>query len=282
MIAYPFEAGGITTRVLTAGDTGPAVLLLHGFTSRADRWQNTVTSMAAQGYRVFAPDLPGHGFAEKRLASNHSVSGYRDFVIDLMNRLGIERASLVGTSLGGHVLAAVAKEEPDRVENLVMVCSMGLEALPAEKVAAIRAGLTDMSVNAIRQRLLSVFTDPRFVTDELVREDMLINTSPGAGASLGKFGDYLSSGFNDDLVLDDLVSLDSRFPLLMIWGENDKIAPPRIAYNAHERLPHSRVAMMRQVAHTPYIENPPLFESILLKFIQGKGDVSSSDVEYRG
>lgn len=281
MIVYPFQGGGITTRIIAAGDEGPAILLLHGFTSRADRWRDTVAMLAARGYRAFAPDLPGHGFAEKSAAFDHSVPGYRDFVIELIERLGLERLSLVGTSLGGQVLAAVTRKVPQRIENLVMVCSMGLEPLPADKVAAIRGGLDDMSLSAMRQRLLSVFADPRFVTDDLVREDVLVNTSPGAAESLGKFGRYLESGFERDLVLEDLVSLDGKVPFLMIWGENDKGTPVRIADNARARLPNSRLAVMRHAAHTPYIESPEVFESVLLNFLTKGTGVSSADVEYR-
>ena len=281
MIVYPFEAGGIVTRMLAAGDKGPVILLLHGFTSRADRWRQTVADLAARGYRVFAPDLPGHGFASKSTAFDHSVVGYRDFVIDVLDRLGVDRASLVGASLGGHVLAAVAKQIPDRVDHLVMIGSMGLEPLPAERVAKIRAGLSDMSLPAMRARLLSVFSDPDIVTDELVKEDVLVNTSPGAEESLGKFGGHLASGYNDHLALPDLVALDGKIPLLLLWGSDDKSVPVEVAQATRERMPHARFAIMPGINHTPYIENPALFQQIVLDFLQNGRGISAAGVTYR-
>lgn len=270
MIAYPFAAGGIVTRVFESGSSGRPILLLHGFTSRADRWRQTAIDLGAKGYRVFVPDLPGHGFATKSAALDHSVNGYRDFVLDLLDKLGLDRLSLVGTSLGGHIVAKVAAHSPGRVEKLVMIGSMGLHALPPERVGAIRTGLADMSPAAMRARLLSVFTDPSFVTEDLVMEDVRVNTSPGAKESIDTFAAYLASGFNKDLALDDLVALDGRVPLLMLWGEDDKSMPVEIAYKARERLRHARLATLRNVNHTPYIESPAMFQKVLTDFLEDR------------
>jgi len=280
MLTYPFGAGGIVTRLITAGKSGEVVVLLHGFTSRADRWRGTVGTLAAQGYRVFAPDLPGHGFATKDPAFDHSVGGYRDFVLDLIARLRLDRINLVGTSLGGHVAAAVAARVPDLVSRLVMIGSMGLDRLPDERIAAIRAGLSDMSFAAIRTRLLTVFNDPALVTDDLVKEDMLVNTSPGAVACLQKFGTYLASSFNKELAIDDLVALDAKVPLLLIWGEDDRSAPLAVAHAVRKRLSHARLAVMHGINHTPYIESAELFCRILQAFLRDGATISDRDVSY--
>jgi hypothetical protein len=68
-----------------------------------------------------------------------------------------------------------------------------------------------MSPETMRARLLTVFSDPRFVTDELVREDVLVNTCPGAKDSLGGFVGYMAARFNEDLVADGLAALGDRF-----------------------------------------------------------------------
>src|ERR1700722_9103662 len=132
MICYPLAVGSFVTRLFAAGDVGPPVLLIHGFTSRADRFRGTAEALAAKGYRVFIPDLPGHGFATKDPRHDHSIGGYRDFVIGLMDQLGLERATLIGTSLGGHVVAAVACKLPERVAALTMIGSLGVAPLPPE------------------------------------------------------------------------------------------------------------------------------------------------------
>ena len=270
MICYPFAVDNVMTRVFEAGTGDKVVVLQHGLTSRADRWRQTVAALAAQGYHVYAADLPGHGFASKDSSCDQSISGYRDFLLRFLDKIGAKRAHLVGTSLGGHVVAAAAISQPERIETLTMIGSLGLLPIPAERIATVRSWLSDMSASAMRERLLRVFTDPRHVTDDLVQEDVMVNTSPGAVASLERFLDYMQARFNDELVLQDLVSLGGRFPLLLLWGEMDQSVPVSVAHAARQALPHARLVTLAAVNHTPYIERPDLFEPVLLDFMSGQ------------
>jgi 2-hydroxy-6-oxonona-2,4-dienedioate hydrolase len=274
-------AGSVVTRVFAAGEAGPPVILLHGLTSRADRFRGTAEALAAKNYRVVIPDLPGHGFATKDPSHDHSIAGYRDFVIGVMDGLGLERASLVGTSLGGHVAGAVACKMPERVTSLTMIGSLGLSPLARERMLAIKSGIADMSLAAMRNRLLRVFKDPKFVTDELVREDVAINTSPGATACLNAFTDYMVERFNDDLVLDGLATLAGRLSVLLLWGEEDASVPVEIARAARASLPRAKLAIIGGVNHTPYIERPDLFEPIILDFLAGRlGSFKAPEISY--
>jgi pimeloyl-ACP methyl ester carboxylesterase len=270
MIVYPYGVGAVTTRIIEAGQGDDVLLLLHGFTSRADRWRGNIDGLAALGYRVIAPDLPGHGFASKDPTFDHSVGGYRDFILAILDRLQIRRAVMVGTSLGGHVLADLACRTPERVTKLVMIGSMGLQELGDDRVAAIRRGLEDMSVQAIKARLTSVFSDASLVTEDLIQEDMLANTSPGAQQSLQAFGKYLAAGFNNDLVSDRLAEIADRIPVLLLWGEQDRSAPVEIARAARSNLPNSRLAVIAGTNHTPYMECPTLFQQILEAFLRDR------------
>src|SRR5689334_25056048 len=139
MISYPLAVGSSITRVIESGTTGPVVILLHGLTSRADRWRHNIDALAGAGYHVYAPDLPGHGFASKTAEFDHSIPGYRDFLLTLLDRIGADRATLVGTSLGGHVVAAAAIAQPSRVERLVVIGSLGLQPVTEEKIARTTA-----------------------------------------------------------------------------------------------------------------------------------------------
>jgi pimeloyl-ACP methyl ester carboxylesterase len=268
MISYPLGVGTVITRIIEAGHGDKVLLLLHGFTSRADRWRGNIDDFATLGYRVVAPDLPGHGFASKDPAFDHSVGGYRNFIVALLDRLQIQRAVMVGTSLGGHVLADVTCREPERVEKLVMIGSMGLQALAEGQISAINNGLNEMSIKAIRARLLTVFSDASLVSDDLVSEDMLFNTSPGAQESLLAFGRYLAERFNGDLILDHLARIDGQVPLLLLWGDQDMPAPVEIAYAARARLSNARLAVMTGINHTPYMEDPSLFRRIVEAFLR--------------
>jgi pimeloyl-ACP methyl ester carboxylesterase len=270
MIMYPFGVDDIVTRVFEAPSDGPPILFLHGLTSRADRFRATLGRFAEAGYHGYAIDLPGHGFASKGAQPNHSIAGYRDFVLGFLDRIGAKKIVLVGASLGGHVLAAVACKAPERVEKLVMIGSLGLAPVSPERVAQIRSGIGNMTREALRGRLLTVFSDPRHVTDTLVEEDLRINTSPGAKESFAAFLDYMATRFNDDLVLEPLRRLGDRVDLMLLWGDQDKSVPVEIGRAARRELARARLAVIAGINHTPYIENPDAFDSIVLDFLGGR------------
>jgi pyruvate dehydrogenase E2 component (dihydrolipoamide acetyltransferase) len=283
MLMYPLAVGQTVTRVFEAGQrAAPPLILVHGLTSRADRWRQNLEPLAATGYRVFALDLPGHGFATKSASGDHSIAGYRDFILAFLDKIEAPQAVLVGTSLGGHIVAAAACHQPQRVRALVMIGSLGLQPVTTERVEKIRTGLADMSFEAMRRRLLTVFSDEHFVTDELVREDVLVNTSPGAAGCLSRFCGYMAERFNRDLVLDGLAALGKALPLLLVWGEEDQSVPVAVGRAARERLVDAKLVTFARTNHTPYMERPELFNRVLIDFLGGRlGSFAAPELTYR-
>jgi 2-hydroxy-6-oxonona-2,4-dienedioate hydrolase len=271
MIAYPIAAGRTITRVLEAGAAGaPAILLVHGLSSRADRWVRNIDALAAAGYRVIAADLPGHGFATKDPTADHTIGGYADFILHLLDALHIGQATLVGTSLGGHVVAAAALRQPRRATRMMMIGSTGFVPSTPERVQSFRNWIMNLTPEAHRPMLERVFSDRTLVTDDMVHEDVRINTSPGAAACFDKFLTYMGSGFNDDLVLDRLPGIADAVPLLLLWGVNDSSVAVEIGRKARASLAEARLVCVEGLNHTPYYENPALFNHVLLKFIAGE------------
>lgn len=273
MIAYPVNAGGISTRIFDAGRAeDPVILLVHGLSSRADRWVRNIDALADSGFRVIAPDLPGHGFAAKRPEHDHTIGGYSDFLLNLLDALKINRATFVGTSMGGHVVAAAALKAPDRVERLMMIGTTGLSPSTPERAQGFRDWIMHLTPESHRPRLERVFTDRTLASDDMVREDVLINTSPGASACFDRFITYMATSYNEDLVLDRLREIEDKVPLLLFWGEDDSSVSVAIGHKAREALPKSRLVCVKNINHTPYYENPTLFNDVLLKFMAGRID----------
>jgi pimeloyl-ACP methyl ester carboxylesterase len=270
MIVYPMAVGGILTRVLEAGAAdAPPIILVHGLTSRADRWRANIDALAGAGYRVLALDLPGHGFATKDPAHDHSVPAYARFVLDFLDTLGANTAVLVGTSLGGQVVGAAAIAAPERVKALVMIGSLGFRPITLERVAAMRELFGDMTPAAMRARLLTVFSDPRFVTDDLVAEDIRVNSSPGAAACLARFLDYMADRFNGDLLAGRIDAVAARMPTLLVWGEEDRSVPIEVGRAARAALSTARLVTLAKTSHTPYLERSDLFNRMLMSFLAG-------------
>lgn len=283
MIQYPLGAAGTLTRVLEAGRGDRKMLLVHGVGARADRWRLNLEGLAEAGYHPYAVDLPGHGLAEKGGRFDHSVPNYAAFVRAVLDEVDADRAYLVGTSLGGHILATVACEIPERVAGLVLVGTLGMAPLgPAARERT--AGLIgDTSPEMVDRKLHSVIHDDSLVTDELYREEIRINNSPGAAEAFEHVSDYFANRIDDHVVGERLAALGDRFGVLLVWGREDLGFPLAMGEAAHELLGGSRLAIMDGTAHAPYFERPATFNAIVTQHFAGRlGEEPLDGVELRG
>ena len=282
MIQYPLGAAGTLTRVLEAGEGDNTMLLVHGVGARADRWRLNLPGLADAGYHCYAVDLPGHGLAEKGARFDHSVPNYAAFARAVLDEVAAERVYLVGTSLGGHVLATVACDMPERVAGLVLVGTLGMA--PIGQAARERtAGLIgDTSPEMVDRKLHSVIHDDSLVTVEMHREEVLVNNSPGAAEGFERVSDYFANRIDDDVVGERLAELGGRFGVLLVWGREDLGFPLAMGEAAHELLDGSTLAIMDDAAHAPYFERPETFNAIVTQFLDGRlGDEPLDGVELR-
>lgn len=268
MIQFPLAVDGVLTRVLAAGSGPDHLVLVHGVGARADRWSRNVDDLAAAGWQVHAFDLPGHGLAQKGPGPDYSVPGYARFLDGFLDAVGAEAAVVVGTSLGGHVAATLACERPERVRALVLVGSIGLVPWGAERRAASRARLRDVSRQGVARKLEVVVHDPGLVTGEWLEEEYLVNNSPGAEESFAAISDYVADRIDDDLIGPRLAAMAAdRPPTLLIWGEQERAVPLETGRRAHAMLDGSELAVISAASHAPYFERPDEFNRVLLDFL---------------
>ena len=267
VIAYPFAAGRILTRVLEAGGGDDVVVFLHGLGARADRWRASLPAFAAQGYRAFAIDLPGHGFAAKDAGIPLDVPGFAGFLRDFLDAMGIARPILVGTSLGGHVAACFAVENPGRARALVLVGAVGLVPLGREAGDKIRRNVRETGRDAIESKLAFVLADPGLISVALIEEEHRINTSPGAAEVFRRLGDYIAEEIDRDTVGPRLKGLVATLPMLLVWGEQDRAVPLAIGEQARQLLGLADLVVIPRAGHAPYLEQPALFERHVLRFL---------------
>ena len=284
MIQYPLGAAGALTRVLEAGRGDRTMLLVHGVGARADRWRLNLDAFAEAGYHAYAIDLPGHGLAEKGDRFDHSVPNYAAFARAVLDEVGAAgQVYLVGTSLGGHVLATVACEMPERLAGLVMVGTLGMAPIGPEARARTAGLIGDTTPEMVDRKLHSVIHDDSLVTAELHREEVRINNSPGAAEGFERVADYFAHRIDDDVVGERLAALSGRFPVLLVWGREDLGFPLSMGEAAHEMLGGSRLAIMDDAAHAPYFERPDAFNAIVTQFFAGRlGSEPLEGVELRG
>jgi pimeloyl-ACP methyl ester carboxylesterase len=250
---------------------GPAILLLHGLGHSTHGWRKVIGPLAAAGYRVMAVDLPGFGYSDK--PGGYSVDAYVQFVSDWLDLHCIERAALVGNSMGGAITAAVAGMRPDRVAAAVLVDpgGFGKEVTWLLRLAGLRLLRwlpRRVSRREVRRGLRFVFANPRLIEDEDV--DRIIELSKLEGA-LDSFLEIAHNaiGFRGVRAGQQLGEIAAHItaPALVIWGDRDRIIPPTHAELAHQAIPQAEVAIIENCGHVPQLEAPERFTELVLRFL---------------
>lgn len=216
------EVDGIRVRHARRGpDDGVPVLFLHGFGGDLGNWLFNLDAVAEVA-PVIALDLPGHGQSDPRLPGAGTLADLAGFVARFMAASGVDRAHLVGHSMGGAIASQLALAHPDRVASITLICSAGLGP-------DINADYIDGFVSAESRRELKpvaeqLFADPALVTRQLLDDLLKFKRMDGVTALLQQLSAALFAGGRQ--VDQPAARLDpKRTPLLVLWGEADRIIP---------------------------------------------------------
>jgi pimeloyl-ACP methyl ester carboxylesterase len=244
------------------------MICIHGIGSHAGWWRRNIQQLAAQGYRVIAPDLPGHGFAAAAPGWPLTIDGYRQFVLQLASTLAIaDPVVLVGHSLGGHVASAAALRKPDLVSHLILVAPTGITAMGDDRLRATQQRQSDLSREAIATKLRFAIADPDLVTEDWIDEDFRINNGPGAVLALKAVAAFLGSSLDDHVLGAELAELAKSLPTLLVWGDADRSVPIDVGRDAHEMVKAARFAVLHGAAHVPHYELPADFAEVVRAFL---------------
>jgi pimeloyl-ACP methyl ester carboxylesterase len=266
---------GRTISYLTGGE-GPVLLLVHGIASDSEAWRASLPLLARRA-RVIAPDLPGHG-ASAKAPGDYSLGSLASSMRDLLVKLGHERATLVGHSLGGGVAMQFAYMFPERTERLVLLSSGGLgrtvnpllraATLPGSElvIAATIGPLTALGrVGAATVRRLGLRVAPDL--GEVGRGFATLADREGRAAFLDTLRSVVN--FNGQRVdASDRLYLAARMPTLLLWGDRDPIIPTAHGLRARERMPGSRLVTFADSGHFPQIDDPHRFAATVLEFLE--------------
>jgi pimeloyl-ACP methyl ester carboxylesterase len=258
------------------GGEGPAVLLIHGITNSSATWEPVANRLSA-AHRVLAPDMPGHGDSQRH-HGDHSLGASASVLRDLLFALDIERATIVGHSLGGGVAMQFAYQFPESVERLVLVSSGGLGR---EVNAAIRAATLPFA-----ERVLGLGTSPpvklagRAVGSALGRVGLgpkgdTARMLEGVGSlsdgerrqAFVRAARSVISPRGQRVTANDRLYLTAEVPTLLVWGEHDRVIPADHGRTAHAAMPGSRLELFPDAGHFPQLDEPDRFADVLADFI---------------
>jgi monooxygenase len=244
--------------------SGPALVLLHGLGSSHLTW-SAVEDAFAQRFTVYELDLPGFGYSDKPFLYT-SARQEAAFVDDFLGSLGVERATVIGHSMGGDVALWLAVEHPERVDRLVLVniAEVG-EAAAVFRVAAtpvlgdvfLKTTTTPLTLGAM---LANPYVQKQMVTPRLADEYARIYWTPGARRALID----LARSYEVDRAALRAEIPSVHAPVLIVWTDADPYFPVSVARDLHDLLPTAEVEVIHDAGHLPQEEQPETFESVVL------------------
>jgi pimeloyl-ACP methyl ester carboxylesterase len=240
--------------------SGPVVVLLHGLGGNTTNWQFNIAPLAAK-YRVVVPDQLGFGKSDKPLI-NYRIATYVYFLDAFLMELKFERASLVGNSLGGWVVASYALAHPERVEKIVLVDAAGYSFAPGFDTSQL-IKLNPSTRDGMKELVSRVFYNKLiFMSDAFIDASMAGRINAGDGHTIRSITESI---IRREDFLDNRLSAIKQ-PTLVIWGREDGLLPLADGQRFQKEIPGAQLLIFDQCGHVPQVEKALDFNAAVLKF----------------
>lgn len=238
----------------------PTVILLHGLGGSLGNWTAN-TAAFAKNYHVIALDQVGFGKSDKPFLK-YRVGTYVDFLDKFMSELKIEKASLVGNSMGGWVAGLMAIKYPDRVEKIVLADAAGI--IPANLNAAQIYQLNNSTRDEIRANLKLVFATPALQNNEALVDQLM--TARVAANDGGTINSLIESIIRKEDFLNERLG-EIKKPTLIIWGKEDGLLPVADALTFKKGIANSELVVFDECGHIPQFEKAADFNKAVMTFL---------------
>jgi pimeloyl-ACP methyl ester carboxylesterase len=235
--------GGWPISYEAAGE-GEPVVFVHGLSGSTRWWYRNVRTIAER-HRIYLVDLPGFG-TMRSLRGRFVLAETATWLSEWMEAAGLERAHLVGHSMGGYASVRLAASRPELVRRLVLVAPAGV---PAER----------SMLGHLVPLLLTVRHAPPAFLAVLVQEALRM----GPMTLWRVARDLLAEDVRGDL-------RNIEAPTLLVWGENDPLIPPAVGDLFREEISNSRLLLLQRAGHVPMFDQPKEFDAALLTFLSGE------------
>lgn len=251
------------------------IILIHGYNSSCLVWKTVAPLFAEKGFEVIAVDLIGFGFSQKPDWFEYSIDSQARMLIRFMNRIGLGKAIVIGSSYGGAVAASMALDYPERIEKLILVspvCNNKPLSHPLMRMArvpvlaeVISALLVD-SRSFIKWRMKNALSPSNYGLISKERIEMLrmpIRAKDSQSALIATARRWDANRIQEDA---HLISQ----PTLILWGEDDKVIDISNARRLYEDILNSRLVIFKNCGHLPQEEKPNDFVEVVTSFLSDR------------
>lgn len=263
---------GLRIRYVEAG-SGTPLLLLHGLGNSSLVWHKVIAPLA-QHARVLAIDLPGHGFSDIP-TKRYTTADAAAFLSGFMDALRLDRATIVGNSLGGSVAMETALVHPQRVSGLVLVDSAGLGReiawfLRFGSIKRLGEYFERPTLKHMQAMARALMYDPSKIDQELLLDMARFRGRPGATPFMLELLRYGVTPFGQRRHIQRTHLLHTlTSPLLVLWGKQDRLFPAWHGERAaRSRPPHSSLHLFEHCGHWPELEHPAEFTTVVAAFLK--------------
>lgn len=252
---------GNKIRYLESGNSQGTIVLVHGLGASAERWEFVIPEFS-KNFRVIVPDLIGFGQSDKP-SVDYTTEFFTEFLGNFLQKLGIKKTNIIGSSLGGQITAEFTSNNQDMIENLVLVSPSGImkhstPALDAYVMAALYPNL-EGAKNAFEMMAGST----REIHSKIIEDFVTRMKLPNAKMA---FMSTLLGLKNAEVITKSLNKI--TVPSLIIWGEDDPVIPIKYADDFVSSIQDCRFYMMDNCGHTPYVDDPQRFARLVLDFLE--------------
>jgi 3-oxoadipate enol-lactonase len=261
-----FQSRGMNLHYEVIG-SGPAILMIHGFTNHGMVWAQQIADLLHAGHTVVMPDLAGHGLSQVADRKT-TVEDLAKDMVNLLDHLGIDKAIVCGLSLGGMVTQSMAINYPERVRALVVANSCADSTMP--------------DVTAARESWIEMFERPNgpLLRMQAVWPQMLnerYRASPTAEAFLASWqringkipgGSFANVARGSQEFKSSTRLKDVDAPCLVIAGEFDRLFPPAVCGEIATLIPGAKFSVIEGAGHLSSLDSPKQFNELLLQFLR--------------
>lgn len=266
------EVNGLRVHVRDEGprsDPTP-IVLLHGTSASLHTWDGWAAALSPSR-RVLRFDLPGFGPTGPSVDGRYTIDAYVEFVVGVLEAMGVKRCVLAGNSLGGNIAWETAVQHPARVERLVLVDAGGYPnpqaSLPlafrlAQLPVVSKLGQVILPRSVVESSVRNVYGDPSRVTPELVDRYYELSLRAGNRAAVVERFRQVHHGENAGAIA------RITAPTLILWGAKDRLVPPEHAASFHRDLQDSKLVLFDDLGHVPHEEDPERTVTEVRRFLE--------------
>lgn len=265
------HSGGHDWPYLEGGPRGAMPLLLvHGFGGDKDNWAMLAPHLTDR-YHVIIPDLVGFGDNVRDPGLPYDIKAQTDRLIGFMDAIGLQKAHIVGNSMGGWIALQAALDHPDRLATLTLVNNAGVKGAEESTLQKLprtdKSPLVPESVGELKQLMGFIAHKPRAIPGRFM--DVVFAERSQHSALLEQiFWTIVADG--DERPLNDRLG-EVRVPTLVIWGRHDQLIHVSCVAELEKGIPGSEAVIFEDAGHVPMLEKPAATAAVLRRFLAKHG-----------